>query len=111
MNKKQKKMLFRILGAAVLLIIFSMLPLQGYLRAALFLIPYFLIGYDILLKAWKGICNKQVFDENFLMAVATVGAICLGDFKEEMCIRDSIRNPWRQKEEKRLFLVSWKRSH
>lgn len=82
MNKKQKKMLFRILGAAVLLIIFSMLPLQGYLRAALFLIPYFLIGYDILLKAWKGICNKQVFDENFLMAVATVGAICLGDFKE-----------------------------
>ena len=60
MNKKQKKMLFRILGAAVLLIIFSMLPLQGYLRAALFLIPYFLIGYDILLKAWKGICNKPV---------------------------------------------------
>lgn len=82
MNKKQKKMLFRVLGASALLIIFSMLPLQGYLRAALFLIPYFLIGYDILLKAWKGICNKQVFDENFLMAVATVGAICLGDFKE-----------------------------
>nr|WP_297886151.1 heavy metal translocating P-type ATPase [uncultured Blautia sp.] len=82
MNKKQKKMLFRVLGASALLIIFSMLPLQGYLRAALFLIPYFLIGYDILLKAWKGIRNKQVFDENFLMAVATVGAICLGDFKE-----------------------------
>ena len=82
MNKKQKKMLFRVLGASALLVIFSMLPLQGYLRAVLFLIPYFLIGYDILLKAWKGIRNRQVFDENFLMAVATVGAICLGDFKE-----------------------------
>lgn len=82
MNKKQKKMLIRVIVASVLLVVLSMLPLEGYLRAALFLIPYFVIGYDILRKAWKGIRNRQVFDENFLMAVATVGAICLGDFKE-----------------------------
>lgn len=82
MNKKQKKMLTRVIVASVLVVVLSMLPLEGYLRAALFLIPYFVIGYDILRKAWKGIRNRQVFDENFLMAVATVGAICLGDFKE-----------------------------
>lgn len=82
MNKKQKKMLIRVIVASVLVVVLSMLPLVGYLRAALFLIPYFVIGYDILRKAWKGIRNRQVFDENFLMAVATVGAICLGDFKE-----------------------------
>lgn len=82
MNKKQKKMLIRVIVASVLVVVLSMLPLEGYLRAALFLIPYFVIGYDILRKAWKGIRNRQVFDENFLMAVATVGAICLGDFKE-----------------------------
>ena len=82
MNKKQKKMLIRIIVAAVLVVALSMLPLEGYLRAALFMIPYLVIGYDILQKAWKGIRNRQVFDENFLMAVATVGALCLGDFKE-----------------------------
>lgn len=82
MNKKQKKMLIRIIVAAVLVAVLSMLPLEGYLRAALFMIPYLVIGYDILQKAWKGIRNRQVFDENFLMAVATVGALCLGDFKE-----------------------------
>lgn len=82
MNKKQKKMLIRVIVASVLVVVLSMLPLEGYLRAVLFLIPYFVIGYDILHKAWKGIRNRQVFDENFLMAVATVGAICLGDFKE-----------------------------
>lgn len=82
MNKKQKKMLIRIIVAAVLVAALSMLPLEGYLRAALFMIPYLVIGYDILQKAWKGIRNRQVFDENFLMAVATVGALCLGDFKE-----------------------------
>lgn len=82
MNKKQKKMLNRVIVASVLVVVLSMLPLEGYLRAVLFLIPYFVIGYDILRKAWKGIRNRQVFDENFLMAVATVGAICLGDFKE-----------------------------
>ena len=82
MNKKQKKMLIRVIVASVLVVVLSMLPLEGYLRAALFLIPYFVIGYDILRKAWKGIRNRQVFDENFLLAVATVGAIGLGDFKE-----------------------------
>ncbi|WP_418418380.1 heavy metal translocating P-type ATPase [Blautia sp.] len=82
MNKKQKKKLIRIIVAAVLVAVLSMLPLEGYLRAALFMIPYLVIGYDILQKAWKGIRNRQVFDENFLMAVATVGALCLGDFKE-----------------------------
>lgn len=75
-------MLIRVIVASVLVVVLSMLPLEGYLRAVLFLIPYFVIGYDILRKAWKGIRNRQVFDENFLMAVATVGAICLGDFKE-----------------------------
>ena len=82
MNKKQKKMLTRILIAAIMVTALSLVPVQGYLRAVLYMIPYLVIGYDILLKAWKGIRNRQVFDENFLMAVATVGAICLGDFKE-----------------------------
>ena len=82
MNKKQKKMLTRILIAAIMVAALSLGPVQGYLRAVLYMIPYLVIGYDILLKAWKGIRNRQVFDENFLMAVATVGAICLGDFKE-----------------------------
>lgn len=82
MNKKQKKMLTRIFIAAIMVAALSLVPVQGYLRAVLYMIPYLVIGYDILLKAWKGIRNRQVFDENFLMAVATVGAICLGDFKE-----------------------------
>lgn len=82
MNKKQKEMLTRILIAAIMVAALSLVPVQGYLRAVLYMIPYLVIGYDILLKAWKGIRNRQVFDENFLMAVATVGAICLGDFKE-----------------------------
>ena len=82
MNKKQKKMLTRILIAAIMVAALSLVPVQGYLRAVLYMVPYLVIGYDILLKAWKGIRNRQVFDENFLMAVATVGAICLGDFKE-----------------------------
>ena len=82
MNKKQKKVLIRIIAAAVLMVVFSMLPLEGYLQFAAFMIPYLIIGYDILKKALKGIMNRQVFDENFLMAVATVGAIILGDYKE-----------------------------
>lgn len=82
MNKKQKKMLTRILIAAIMVAALSLVPVQGYLKAVLYMIPYLVIGYDILLKAWKGIRNRQVFDENFLMTVATVGAICLGDFKE-----------------------------
>ena len=78
MNKKQKKMLIRIIVAAVLIVLFSKLPIDGYVRFGLFMIPYLVIGYDILQKAFKGIRNKQVFDENFLMAVATVGARCCG---------------------------------
>ena len=73
-------MLIRIIIAAVLIVVFSLLPAEGYLRFGLFMIPYLVIGYDILKKAFKGILNKQVFDENFLMAVATVGAILLGDY-------------------------------
>lgn len=86
MNKKQKKMLIRIIIAAVLIVVFSLLPTEGYLRFVLFMIPYLVIGYDILKKAFKGILNKQVFDENFLMAVATVGAILLGDYSEGVAV-------------------------
>ena len=91
MNKKQKKMLTRILAAAVLLIAVSLVPSEGVLRFALYMVPYLIIGYDILLKAGKGIKNRQVFDENFLMAVATVGAIVLavtgdGDYTEAIAV-------------------------
>ena len=86
MNKKQKKMLIRIIIAAVLIVVFSLLPAEGYLRFVLFMIPYLVIGYDILKKAFKGILNKQAFDENFLMAVATVGAILLGDYSEGVAV-------------------------
>ena len=86
MNKKQKKVLVRIIIAAVLMIVFSVIPLKGYLRFVLFMIPYVIIGYDILRKAIKGILNKQVFDENFLMAVATVGAIILGEYTEGVAV-------------------------
>lgn len=86
MNKKQKKVLMRIIAAAVLLVVLSQLPVEGYLQFALYMIPYLVIGYDILKKALKGIKNKQVFDENFLMAVATVGAIILGEYKEGVAV-------------------------
>ena len=86
MNKKQKKVLIRILVAAVLMIVFSQLPVEGYIRFLLFMIPYLVIGYDILKKAVKGILNRQVFDENFLMAVATVGAIVLGNYTEGVAV-------------------------
>ena len=86
MNKKQKKMLARIIISAVLIVLFSMLPIDGYVQFGLFMIPYLVIGYDILQKAFKGIRNKQVFDENFLMAVATVGAILLGDYSEGVAV-------------------------
>ena len=78
MTKKQKKMLIRILVAALLMVILAFLPLQGMIRFLFYLIPYLVIGYDILRKAWKGILNKQVFDENFLMSVATIGAMIIG---------------------------------
>jgi Cd2+/Zn2+-exporting ATPase len=86
MNKKQKKVLIRIIAASVTMILFAHIPVEGWLEFVLFMIPYFIIGYDILLKAFKGIKNKQVFDENFLMAVATVGAIALGDYKEGVAV-------------------------
>ena len=86
MNKKQKKMLIRIIVAAVLIVLFSKLPIDGYVRFGLFMSPYLVIGYDILQKAFKGIRNKQVFDETFLMAVATVGAILLGDYSEGVAV-------------------------
>ena len=86
MNKKQKKMLTRIIIAFALIVVLSLLPIDGYLEFALYMIPYLVIGYDILKKAFKGIRNKQVFDENFLMAVATVGAILLGDYSEGVAV-------------------------
>ena len=86
MTKKQKKVLVRIIAAAVLMVILALLPIEGYLRMALFLIPYLIIGYDILKKAGKGILNRQVFDENFLMAIATVGAIALGEYTEGVAV-------------------------
>lgn len=78
MNKKQKKMLTRILIAAVMMVVLELLPTTGILRFVLYMIPYLVIGYDILRKAFRGILNRQIFDENFLMVVATLGAIAVG---------------------------------
>ena len=91
MSKKQKKMLYRIIIAAALMIVFHFLPFEGIPRFLCYMIPYFIIGYDILRKAWKGIINRQVFDENFLMAVATIGAIAIaisgdGDYTEAIAV-------------------------
>ena len=92
MNKKQKKMLTRILIAAFLVIALNFIPLTGMLQLICYLAVYFVIGYDILKKAGKGILNKQVFDENFLMAVATIGAFALaiysgsGDYNEAIAV-------------------------
>lgn len=90
MNKKQKTMLYRIIIAAVLVVAVTVLEkildLNVWIAAVLYMVPYFVIGYDILKKAWKGILKRQVFDENFLMAVATVGAIALGEFREGVAV-------------------------
>ena len=92
MNKKQKNMLIRILAAAVMLVVLAFIPAEGVLRFALYMVPYLTVGYDILWKAVKGIKNRQVFDENFLMAVATVGAVVLaiyegsGDYTEAIAV-------------------------
>ena len=86
MNRKQKKMLWRILISAALMGLLLLLPVEGLPRFLLFLVPYLLIGYDILIKAEKGIVNGQPFDENFLMAVATVGAIALGEYEEGVAV-------------------------
>lgn len=91
MNKKQKKMLARIIISAILMIALSVAPVEGALRFVLYMVPYLIIGYDILIKAAKGIKNRQVFDENFLMAVATIGAIAIalydsGDYTEAIAV-------------------------
>ncbi len=78
MNKKQKKMFTRILIAAVMMVVLELLPTTGILRFVLYMIPYLVIGYDILRKAFRGILNRRIFDENFLMVVATLGAIAVG---------------------------------
>ena len=92
MNKQQKKMLIRILAAAAMMAVLAFIPAEGVLRFALYMVPYLTVGYDILWKALKGIKNRQVFDENFLMAVATVGAVLLaiyegsGDYTEAIAV-------------------------
>ena len=92
MDKKQKKMLARILISAAMTIGLNLVPIAGLPRMALFMLAYLIIGYDILRKAAKGILNGQVFDENFLMAIATVGAIALaiyeksGDYNESVAV-------------------------
>lgn len=97
MNKKQKKMLARILVSAALMIGLHFLPVDGYIRFFLYLIPYLIIGYDILIKAFKGIKNRQPFDESLLMAVATIGAIAIalcgdGDYTERSRLCCSTRS-------------------
>lgn len=86
MNKKQKKTLYRIIISAILLITVNLIPVEGYLALILNLIPYLVIGYDILIKAFYGVKNLQPFDENFLMAIATVGAMLLGEYTEAVAV-------------------------
>ena len=88
LTKKQKNLLLRVIAAAVMLVVLHLLPLEDYpvLRFLLFMIPYLTVGYDILRKAWKGILNHQVFDECFLMAVATIGAMILGEYSEGVAV-------------------------
>ena len=90
MSRKQKKVLIRIIVSAAALVICSVisyfLELPEPVKAAMFLVPYLIIGYDILIKAGKGILNRQVFDENFLMAIATIGAVILGEFQESAAV-------------------------
>ena len=86
MNKKQKRVLYRIIASLLLLIGCSFLEVDGILQFCIYLVPYFIIGYDVLQKAVYGIKNKQVFDENFLMAIATVGALALKDYREAVAV-------------------------
>ncbi|MBE6020612.1 MAG: cadmium-translocating P-type ATPase [Clostridiales bacterium] len=86
MNKKQKKILYRIIISALLFTSAAAAPLTGYWKPVIFLLPYLIIGHDVLRKACKGIVNGQVFDENFLMAVATVGALILGEYPEAVAV-------------------------
>lgn len=87
MSRKQKKVLIRIIIASVMVVVFHFIPVENpYLRLTLYMVPYFIIGYDILKKAVLGIAHGEVFDENFLMAAATVGAIILGDYVEGVAV-------------------------
>ena len=86
MSKKQKRVLYRLIIAAILLVMASLLPVTGIWKLLCFLVPYFIIGYDVLLGALHGIVNGQIFDENFLMAIATVGAMGVGDYKESVAV-------------------------
>ena len=88
MNKKQKNLLIRVISAGVMMAVLMLLPLDDkpILRFALFMIPYLTVGYDILRKALKGIMNRQVFDEHFLMGVATIGAMALGEYTEGVAV-------------------------
>ena len=97
MNKKHKKMLTRIIIAAVMIIALNLIQVTGIVQLLLYLATYLIIGYDILKKAGKGIINRQVFDENFLMAVATVGAFALaiysgsGDYNEAIAVKTAVK--------------------
>lgn len=86
MTKSQKSDLFLIIAATVMMVVLEFLPVEGWLRFVLFLIPYLTIGHETLLRALKGIKNRQAFDENFLMAVATIGAIALGEYREGIAV-------------------------
>ena len=86
LTKKQQKMLWRIIAAGVILIVLALISPQGWLAFALYMIPYLLIGFDVLLKAARNICNGQVFDENFLMSLATVGALATGKYAEAVFV-------------------------
>lgn len=86
MNKKQKKVLVRIIISTIIMIALGFVPVKGYIRFALYMVPYLVIGYDILRKSIKGMLKKQIFDENFLMSVATVGAIILGEYTEGVAV-------------------------
>ena len=86
MTKKQKKVLYRIILSAIVMAVLLVLPFDGVLKAVLFLVPYLVIGYDILRKAVLGVIHGEVFDENFLMAVATIGAMCLEEYAEGVAV-------------------------
>ena len=86
MSKKQKRMLFRVLASAVLFAVALLLPTEGWLRLCAFLVPYAVIGWDVLWRAVRNIAHGQVFDENFLMALATVGAFCIGEYPEAVFV-------------------------
>ena len=86
MSRKQKKTLWRIITAALLLVGAAMLPISGWWRLLVFLVPYAVIGYDVLWKALRGIFRGQVFDENLLMALATFGALCIGEYAEAVFV-------------------------